>query len=132
MDLLGITLRSVNKAFAITQQFQAMVTFQLQIVWKLDPINDVAHPVPTFTKSLLAVVYKPVIKRIDTTGGYVYTESICVQQWTDGTPAPGISDRVLIPGDYGTLLRQIVSVDEDPAHATWIVQTRLPTQADST
>jgi hypothetical protein len=105
-----------------------MVTFQLQIVWQLDPINDVANPVATYNKTLLAVVYKPILKRLDMSAGYVYTEAICCQQWTDGTPAPGISDRVLIPGDYGTLLRQVVSVDEDPAKATWIVQTRLPTQ----
>jgi hypothetical protein len=128
VDLLGITLRSVAKAFAITTQFQAHVTFQLQIVWRLDPVNDVANPLPSFTKTVLAVVYKPILKRLDQSAGYVYTEAICCQQWIDGTPAPGISDRVLIPGDYGTLLRQVVSVDEDPAHAIWIVQTRLPTQ----
>lgn len=129
MDLLGITLRSVQKAFDITQQFQAQVTFQLQIVWNLDPINDTADPVPSYTKTVLAVVYKPILKRLDATGGYVYTESICVQQWQDA-PAPSISDRVLIPGDYGKLLRQVTSVDEDPAHAVWIVETRLPTQKD--
>lgn len=128
MNLLTPVLNAVNKAFQYTVQFQAQVTFQLQIVWQLDPINDVANPHPTFTKTLLAVVYKPILKRLDTTAGYVYTEAICCQQWRDGTPAPSISDRVLIPGDYGTLLRQIVSIDEDPAKAIWIVQTRLPTQ----
>jgi hypothetical protein len=128
MNLLGPTLKAVSKAFAVTVEFQAQVTFQLQIAWQLDPINDVATPVPRFTKTILAVVYKPVLKRLDTTAGYVYTEAICCQQWTDDTPAPSISDRVLIPGDYGTLLRQVVSVDEDPAKATWIIQTRLPTQ----
>lgn len=131
MDLLGLTLRAVNRAFTITQPFQAQVTFQLQIVWNLDPLNDVINPVPTFTKTVLGVVYKPIVRRIDTTGGYVYTENICCQQWTDGTPAPSISDRVLIPGDYGVLLRQVVEVTEDPAHAIWIVGTRLPTQKDS-
>lgn len=133
MDLLGLTLRAANRAFVITQQFQSTVTFQLQIVWQLDPINDVATPRPSFTKTILAVVYKPIQKRIDTTGGYVYTEAICCQQWTDGTPAPSINDRVLIPSDYGNdsgvLLRQVVSVDEDPAKVQWTIQTRMPTQS---
>jgi hypothetical protein len=129
VDLLGITLRSVQKAFDITKQFQVSVTFQLQIVWHLDPINDTADPVPSYTKTVLAVWYKPILRRIEATGGYVYTENICVQQWNDA-PAPSISDRVLVPGDYGPQLRQVMLVNEDPAHATWIVETRLPTQKD--
>src|ERR1700757_4926275 len=64
MDLLGTTLKAVDKAFAITQQFQAQVEFQLQIVWNLDPVNDTISPVPTFTKTVLAVVYKPKQARI--------------------------------------------------------------------
>jgi hypothetical protein len=130
MDLLGLTLRAVDKAFAVTDQFQQDVTFQLQIVWQLDPINDVVNPQPTFTKTVRAVVYKPTLRRIDVTGGYVFTEEICCQQWTDA-PAPSISDRVLIPSGYGPgapLLRQVTEVNEDPANAIWIVSTRLPTQ----
>jgi len=129
VDLLGIVQRATNTAFAITTQFQVSVTFQLQIVWNLDPINDTANPVPSYTKTVLAVVYKPIVKRIETTGGYVYTENICLQQWT-AAPAPSISDRVIIPGDYGPQLRQVETVNQDPANAVWIVETRLPTQKD--
>jgi len=129
VDILGTVQKATKKAFDITLQFQVSVTFQLQIVWNLDPINDTANPVPSYTKTVLAVVYKPILKRIELTGGYVYTESICLQQWNDA-PAPSISDRVLIPGDYGPQLRQIETVNEDPGHVIWIVETRLPTQKD--
>jgi hypothetical protein len=127
VDLLGITLRSVDRAFAITKQFQTQVTFQLQIVWNLDPINDTVNPAPSFTKTVLAVVYKPVQRRVDLTGAFYYTENICARQWQD-VPAPTEKDRVLITDQYGTRLRQIESVTEDPAHAIWICDTRLPTQ----
>jgi hypothetical protein len=130
VDLLGITLKAVDRAFAITKQFQAQVTFQLEIVWNLDPVNDTANPVPTFTKTVLAVVYKPVQRRIDLTGAFYYTENICVRQWEEPIPAPSQNDRVLITDQYGTRLRQIEYVTEDPAHAIWICETRLPTQHD--
>jgi hypothetical protein len=57
----------------------------------------------------------------------VYTENLCVQQWDDAPP-PSINDRVIIPSDWGNLLREVMTVTTDPAHAVWIVETRLPTK----
>jgi hypothetical protein len=127
MDLLGITLRAVDRAFTITQQFQTQATFQLQIVWNLDPVHDTVTEVPSYTKTVMAVWYKPLLKRTDPAGNYLYTENLCVQQWDDA-PAPSINDRVIIPSQWGNLLRQVMSVFADPALAIWIVETRVPTK----
>lgn len=126
MDLLGIVQRATTKAFTITQQFQQQVTFQLQIVWNLDPIHDTANEVPTHVRTVLAVVYKPLARKIEP-GAYMVTEVLCLQQWTD-LPAPSINDKVIIPSAWGNLLRQIMTVSEDPAHAQWTIETRLPTK----
>lgn len=129
MDLVGLVNRSVAIAFTITDGFMSDVTFQLQIVWHLDPINDLVNPVPNYTKTVRAVVYKNTLKRRENPGDYVYTESICLQQWADPLPAPGINDRVLIMTPYAPqpLLRQIVETNDVPGNSIWIVHTRLPT-----
>jgi hypothetical protein len=126
MNLLPLVLKQTAYAFALTQEFQDQLTFQLQIVWNLDPVNDTLNPVPTYTKTVLGVVYKPKIQRRDDSGGYIFTENICVQQWnTTMTPRPGVKDRVLETSTG--IIRQIMSVTQDPARAIWIFETRIPT-----
>lgn len=126
MNLLPLVLKYTGLAFEITLEFQTELTFQIDIVWNLDPVKDTLAPVPTYEKSVLGVIYKPKILRLDTSGGYIYTEDIVVQQW-DVTivPRPGIKDMVL-ETDTG-VIRQIMSVTQDPAKAVWICETRIPT-----
>lgn len=126
MNLLPLVLKYTGLAFSITKEFQNELTFQIDIVWNLDPVNDTLNPAPTYTKTVLGVVYKPRTMKRDESGGYVYTEDIVLEQWdTTVTPRPGINDRVLETATG--VVRQITSVSADPANAIWMLETRIPT-----
>jgi hypothetical protein len=122
MQLEHLVISNVNRAFQIVSDFTPLVTFQMQIVFNINPINDSERRVPTVFKTVPAVQWKNVPTRNDL-GGITFKEMVVVQQWND-VPGPTDSDLLVDPDGA---IRQIETVEPDPAKAVWMITLRGPT-----
>lgn len=122
MNLKPLILRNVIRAFTIAEDLTYFVTFQMQIVWNINPVTDTEQRFPTAIKRVKALQWRNVPTRNDL-GFITFNEMVLVQQWTD-IPGPTTNDLMVDPDG---VTRQIERVDDEPSHSVWIITLRGPT-----
>lgn len=122
MILKPLILQNVIRAFAIADDLTYFVTFQMQIVWNINPVTDTEQRFPTAMKRVKALQWKNFPTRNDA-GFMTFNEMVLVRQWTD-IPGPTTNDLMVDPDG---VTRQIEKVDDEPSHSVWIITLRGPT-----
>jgi hypothetical protein len=119
MNLKPLVIQNVARAFQIASDFTPLVTFQMEIVWNINPVNDTEARTATVTRTVPAVQWNNIPVRNDL-GYLTFTEQVIIRQWTD---IPGPTDNDLMVDPDG-VTRQIEKVNDDPAHACWVITLR--------